>query len=585
MIGVRSNASTHPHAWTLALLPLLLASKCDNAPVDTDPDSDTQAPARLAFEVSPSVAGVGTSLEIDATRAAFVFGDTQAVFGEGISVTSVTVQDGFQAVARVDVDLDAPLGPRDLTVVIAGQEHVLEDAFTVIDQSFVIEPANGKMGETLYVDLLGFGTSWEPNFTWASFGRGVEVLDFRVIAPNLATARIAILPDAPPGPRDVEVQEGSQVVSLYEGFTVDRAVITAFFDPPEAYQGETKAFDITGLDTAFTQDTVIEFWDDGGPNADIQVVELNVIDVENVFGRIRVSNAAALGHRDVMITSGDESILLPDAIEVLDAPPDLSNVVPVIGYDVTRQIDNATGDLLQEVRAFAYFVIPLSPPCGAAGVPGSGPMPYDNNGVFPVPPPPQPVDCPYPETVSAGDFVWFEGPENIVTMPKQVIQSTGQIIYWNSDLSLDDYKFDTLYDLHTQGDPDGIPEVIVERVQPTVPADYYLTSPDLWGDYTHDRTTDFDYTWTPAQTYPEAIFSTQISGTLVVDGEPGFAGSIPWDDGAHRYTSGELSQLQAGPVTFSAASFIQGPIFALPFSIYQSRSDSTLSTTAELILE
>ena len=569
------------------LFSLALAGCPDKSAIDTDPDNGTETPVGLEFTVSPTTAGTGTTLDVvlSANRSAFLFGDTDVDFGEGIVVESITVQGGYQTIARVSVEVTAEVGDRDVLIDIAGEETLLEDAFHVIDQSFLIEPSNGKLGETLFVDMVGINTDWEDGYTWGSFGPGVRILDYRVIAPNLATARIAIRPDAPAGPRDVSVENGPEVVTLYDGFTVDRAVITAFFDPAEAYQGETKAFDITGLDTAFTEDLVIEFWDDGGANADIQVVELQVIDIENVFGRIRVSNAAALGPRDVLITAGDESILLPDAITILDAPPDLSNVVPATNFDITRSIDNATGDLNEQIVAFVYFIIPLNPPCGASSPPGQGPMPYDNNGVWPVPPPAQPVDCPNPETVSAGDFVWLEGPENVVTLPKSVIQSTGQIIYRNDDLVLEDYRFDTLYDLHTQGDPDGIPEVLIERVQPTVPADYYLTSPDLWGDYTHDRTQDFQYSWTPAQTYPEATFSTQISGTLVVNDEGGFAGSIPWDDGAHAYSSTEMGQLNAGPVSFSATSYIQGPVYSLPFSIYQAQSDSTLSTSAQLVLE
>lgn len=572
----------------LIWLPLAASTCKQDTDVDSqDSETDTDEPAGLAFEVSPPSAGLGATVEvsIDASRSAFVFGETSVSFGDGITVESITVSGGFQATARLVIAGDAPVGARDVTISIAGEDTVLEDAFEVIDESFLIQPSNGKIGETMYVDLVGVNTGWESGFTWAGFGRGVEVLDFRVVSENLASARIAIQPDAPPGPRDVTVEEGAHVVTLYDGFTVDRAVITAFFEPPQAFQAETVAFDITGLDTSFTGETDIEFWDDGGPNADIQVVELNVIDPENLFGRIRVSNAARLGFRDVLVTSNDESVLIPDAIEILDAPPDLSNVVPVVGYDVYRTIDNNTGDVLESVEAITYFIIPLDPPCGAASPPGSGPMPYDANGVFPVPPPAQPVDCPNPETVSAGDFVWFEGPENVVTLPKYVIQGTGQIIYYNYDLVLDDYKFDTIYDLHTQGDPDGIPEVLVERVQPTVPADYTITYPELWGDYTHDRSLPFDYDWTPAQTYPDAMFITQISGTLVETGEGGFAGAIPWDDGQHRYSPVEIGQLEPGPVSFSAVSYIEGPVFGLPFSIYQNQSSSTLATSAQLILE
>jgi hypothetical protein len=574
-------------ALTLVLLFAASLVACKNDDTDTGPD-DQQQQVALRLSIHPQVAGQGTALDVtmEANRSLFEFGQTQFDLGEGITTDSVTVIDSFEAVARVHVDPDADLGMRDATITIEGDENVLEESFEIIAESFFLDPDNGKMGETLYVAMVGTSTEWQEGYTWTSFGGGVDILQFTVLSPGLAEARISIRPDAPPGPRDVMMENGPHVVTLYDGFIVDRAVITAFWDPPQAYQGQTVAYTITGLDTAFSADTLIEFWDDGGINADIQVIEQRVIDAENMYGRIRLSNAARLGYRDVLLTTGDEAILLPEALEVLDAPPDLSNVIPATNFDIFRSIDNATGDLLESVEAFAYFVIPLNPPCGSPPPMGDGPMPYDNNGVWPIPPPPEPVDCPDPETVSAGDFVWYEGPENVVTLHKDIIQSSGQIVYWGVDLTLDDYHFDTVYDLHTQGDPDGIPEVLVEAVQPTVPADYYLISPEFWGDLTVSRYEDFTYEWTPAQTYPDAIFGTQITGSLVVDNEPGFAGCIPWDDGIHTYTPNELSQLNPGPVSFSAYSYIQGRYWGLPFSTVQSQqSDSVLSTEAFMILE
>ncbi len=562
---------------------------CKPDTVDTDTGVvDTGAEVQFNLGMAPQEAGKGAALEVllTANRSTFRFGETTLALGEGVSVESVTVLDVFEAVAQVRVDPDAALGDRDVVITVGPNEYVLEGAFRVIDESFALDPADGKMGEMLYVSLIGTQTAWEAGYSFASFGPGIDVLEFNVLSPGLADARIAIRPDAPPGPRDVAVTDGPKVVTNYGGFTVDRAVITAFWDPPEVYQGTTVGFTLTGLDTEWTAGTVIEFWDDGGRNNDITIQSATVAGPERITGTVAISNAARLDYRDVVVISGEESILIPDALEVLDSAPNLFDVVPQLAFDVFRSIDNATGLISETVQAYAIFFIPLNPPCSGAGASGDGPMPYDNNGVFPIPPPPEPVDCPNPETVSAGDFVWFEGPENVVTLHKDVIQSTGQIMYWGQDLTLEDYRFDTVYDLHTQGDPLGIPEVLVEEVQPTVPADYYFLTPNFWGDLTVSRDADFTYTWTPAQTYPDAIFGTQISGTLAVDGEPGFAGSLPWDDGDHTYRPAELAQLMPGPVSFSAYSYIQGRYFGLPFSRYQTaRSDSVLSTDAFLILQ
>ncbi len=574
-------------AFTLAALLTIAGCKTDTSANDTaavDPDT---APA--SYELSPPTGAAGTSMTVtvESTRSTFRFGDSWIDLGDGITVDSITVKDGFTAEADITIDPTAEVGGRDALVTIGELEVTLEESFSIVDQSFVIDPDNGKMGEALRVALVGQGTGWQQDFTWVDFGHGVDILDFDVLSPTLAEAWIAIHPDAPPGSRDVATENGPVVTWRYKGFTVDRAVITAFWEPESAYQGDTVAFTVEGLDTNFTAETVIEFFDDGGPNSDIEITELTWLDGQNLYGRIRLSNAARIGWRDVLITSGEESILLPDAMEVLDAPADLSNLYPVINFDVNRAINNADGSLQEDVSAFAYFIIPLSPPCGSPPPPGSGPMPYDANGVFPVPPEAPPDDCPNPETVSVGEYLWYEGPENIVTLHRDEIQATGQIIYRGIDLTLDDYRFDMLYDIHAPGDEDsGVPEFLVPEVQPTVPADYYIVQPELWNDFTQSRAESLDFGWTPAQTYPDAIFSVSIGGVLVANGEPGFAGTIPWDDGEHFFAPGELSQLEATPSTFSASSYIEGPLFGLPFSTIQTaQSDSTLSTSGQLILE
>ena len=545
-------------------------------------------PNELVLSLHPNVAGQGTTVDVtmEATRSTFEFGKTSLDLGEDLTIVSVTVLDGYSAVATVEVGAAAALGARDAIITIENRDTVLTEGFEVIAESMRIDPANAKMGEMVDVALIGKNTDWEEGYSWASFGDGIDVLSFAVLSPTLATATVSVRPDATPGFRDVSVEEGGEVLTLYDGFTVDRAALTAFFDPTSGYQGDTIEFTITGLDTNFVDgNTVIEFWDEGGWNADIDVTELVVLDSENMYGWMRLSNAAAIGVRDVLIRS-QEDVFIPDAFEVLDAPPDLSNVAVGLGFDIAREIDDTTGQLLESVSAFAYFVIPLDPPCGPPPVMGDGPKPYDQNGVFAVPPAPAPMDCPNPETVSAGDYVWFESSANVVTLHKDVISSTGQIIYRGIDLTLDDYQFNQVYDLHTQGDPLGIPEVLLEEVQPTVPADYYLLTPTLSGGYTHQQSEPFNYTWTPAQTYPSAVFSTSINGTLASNGESGFAGALPWDDGDHTYQPDELLLLEPGPVSFSLVSFVEGRYFGLPFSAIQTcQSDSVLSTSARFTLE
>jgi len=567
------------------------------------PDAERIAGGVDRFDLSPPVVGQGTEvpLVLTASRSRFAFDGTVLDLGPGLSVDTVTVRDGFEAVFEVSIDAEAPLGLRSPILDVDGRQWTLEGALSVVPESVTVVPDNAKLGEMVEVRVTGRETAFEDGYTWASFGEGVDILDVEILSETEALIQLSVQPDALPGARDVAMENGPDVVTHYGGFTVDRVAMTAVFDPPVAYQNTIVRFVIDGRDTSFLRgepvvgdtgelvyegQSEVQFWDGGGSNADITLRELEVLDADSIAGVLQVSNAAALGLRSLFV-SGTEDILVPDAIEILPTAPDIGNVAVGLGFEVEREVDNATGLIDEDVSAYAYFVIPLNPPCSQPSNPGAGPDPYDTNGVFAIPEPLPSNDCPNPLTVSAGDVVWLESDENVVTLHKQEIEATGQIIYTGQDLTLEDYHFDTWYDLHAPGDlPLGTPEFLVERVLPTVPRDYEILSPQLWGDYGHDRSRPFAYTWTPAGTYPVATFSTAVVGTLEADGGGGFAGALPWDDGSHDYSPAELLQLGAGPAVFSADVAIEGPRFGLPFSVIQTnQADSHVSVQGTLVLQ
>ena len=131
----------------------------------------------------------------------------------------------------------------------------------------------------------------------------------------------------------------------------------------------------------------ITFFDRFGDNPDILVEEITVLDAQNLYGRMTLSNAAALGKRDVQIESSDDSVRITDAFEVVGGNWDVSEVAISLDFFVSRTIDPISCELSESVVAQAIFFIPLNPPCGGggSGSPPSGPQPYDNNGVFPDP--------------------------------------------------------------------------------------------------------------------------------------------------------------------------------------------------------
>ena len=574
-----------------ALAALLLLGACSS---DKSQESEEQNDSVSQLEMYPPSGGQGTTLTVDfdANRRTFSFADTTMDFGDGISVTSVSVNDGYGAYAQIFIEPDADLGSRDVVVNTDGRSYTLSSAFEVVSDSFIMEPSSAKMGEVVEVGILGSNTNWVSGVTWPHFGDGVEVLDFTVLSDTLAEATLSIDPATVPGYRNVTIDSGgNDYAVMYDAFKIDRVGLGASFDPVEAEQGKTVEFTVRARGTDFTALTPqITFHDRFGENPDILVNDITVLDAENLYGRMTLSNAAALGNRDVFIDTGDDNVRIPDAFDVVGGNWDLSQVAISLEFNVQRILDPSTCQVIESVTATAIFFIPLDPPCGGGGMgqPPQGPSPYDNNGVFPLPDGSGgggDDDCPFPLTLPAGDFVWFESDANIVTLDKVYESATGRIYYKGFDLTIDDYVAGQKYDLHTQGEEGGLGEYLLEEVQPTVPANWYWESPDLCG-LTHNRADEFPFTWTPAQTYPEAIFGVSIYGTLVADGKAGFAGTLPWDDGSHFFRASEMSQLESGPVSFQALSYIEGPMFGLPESIYQeNQSESYIVYAAQFNLE
>ena len=605
-----------------------------------DKGSDTGAAAasgKPSLSVYPPTGGQGVELELDLTATASAFDFTSEVsadFGEGIEVLRVDVDDGWHARATIQVADDAALGQRDVVVQVGSIAHTVPDGFDVIAESFEVLPPQARMGETLVVDLKGSNTAWESGVTWPDFGDGIEVEEFTVLTGSLAQARVSIDVDTVPGPRNVVVDNGAGArVVDYDGFLVDRVALAATFEPTLAEQGDTVEFTIRSRGTDFLSGTPrLSFIDRFGTNPDIIIDSVTVLDAENLYGRMTLSNAAALGMREVQITIGDEGVAIPDAFEVVAGAWDVRDVAIDLDFNVVRQRDNETGELFERVNAQVIFFIPLDPPCPipetecgdeqdndgdgwvdcgdldcvmAGACPSTPPTPvgeepsgYDGTSVTGAVSSGGggevgngPYDCPMPVTVPAGDFVWFESEANTVTLEKTYDAESGIVYYVDADATIDDYVPDQVYDLHTQGQADGLGEYLLEDVIPTVPSDWEWTFPELWGNYTHNRAEDFVFRWTPARTYPDAIFvmtifNSDAPGPLSIEGGSGWGGGTPWDDGEHTLTAAEMSMFAPGIVPVYTYSAISGPEFGLPDSIYQeNQAQSYIYLVQQMVLE
>ncbi|TNE92582.1 MAG: hypothetical protein EP330_01160 [Deltaproteobacteria bacterium] len=567
---------------------LMLLAGCEQEELPLAEDSGVEVPQTIVLSLYPPRGGQGTTMnvQVNSNLPRFVFGDSGLALGEGITVDSVTVLDEWTLDAEIAIAEDAALGFRDATVTVEDSTYDLPESFRVVAEGLVVTPDNGRMGELLEVELHGSGTTWEPGNTWASFGEGVEVRWVEVHDETSATATIAIAPDAVPGTRDVHAEDPPDVVTAWDGFTVDRAVLSAVCRAEPLLTGTVGGLRVDALGDLLHPSMTVELWDDGGLANDTFLEDVIVGDPTWMEANVRVSNAARPGTRDLYVQVGDERFVVPDCLTIEQAPINPMSVRGYTYFIVSRDISPTSGSISEVVSAYAQFYIPLDPPCFGGGGSGSGfPIPYDVNGVWPNPTAGDPADCPSVRMVSAGEHVWFESDRNIVTLDRRVRPARNQIWYTGRDLTLVDYVFDNLYDLRLEGDPDGLPAALVEDVQPTVPVDYDILAPDF-ARLIHPRSEPLDFEWTPAQSYPDGQFRVFVYGVLQ-DGRGGFGGIIPWDDGKHRWTSNNLSEFQEGPLEWRFESRLSGPRWALPFSDppQYTRSFTAVRYDASMVLE
>lgn len=605
-------------AWFL--IALMLSTACASKEGDTDSGS---TPFVEQLGLHPTIGGVGTTIdvEMDSSLASFDVGDLHADFGDGISVDALRIDDAWRAQATITISANAQIGQRDVVLSGGGHEIELSDAFKVVKESFEISRTRAKSGEYLELDLLGTHTAWVDGATWPHFGEDIEVIDFNVLSPTEAKAAISVSTRAIAGWRDVVVSTGAEYTTLYGGLMVDRVGLAATFSPAVMTQGEVVSFTIEGRGTDLTgTQPEIRFVGPHGPSRDITVQSLVIEDAEHAYGTLQVSNAAALGSRDVLFSSSTGGALISDAFEVDEGDWSMTDVVPEVVINMNRVVNIETGEIETTAWASVAFYLPLYPECPAKeeldckdGVDNDndgfidcddqdclewcpdefGYRPYDILAAWQIPGQGPHDPCPPVRTFGAGDTVWLESNQGVIELSRRDDTSNGGTVYQAIGMTEEDYVFNTAYGLRTEGEPDGIPAFSVEHVITTVPADFSWVTPDFSTGITQSRAEDFTFSWTPAGTRSEAgvpyrdhYFYFQLFADVYgSDNRQGVIGAILTDDGDTTIPSDELSFLAPGSARLQGVSWRKGPTFLIPGNDIPFQSVSQVFNTTNLILE
>ena len=202
------------------LLSVFLGGCLSDKGVNEDSASEMEA----AFTLDPPEAGLGTSarVAVRANQSRFRQDSTDVDFGEGVTVLSITVTDSWTTLVDIEIADDAETGLRDVILTMRAGEVTLTDAFRIVQSSFTVSPENGKIGETLEVQIEGKNTQWLSGRTWVSFGDDIDIMEFTVFSETVAVASLAIGSEAAPGARDVYTEDGPKIVTMHGAFVVDR---------------------------------------------------------------------------------------------------------------------------------------------------------------------------------------------------------------------------------------------------------------------------------------------------------------------------------------------------------------------------
>jgi len=280
----------------------------------------------------------------------FVQGTSQASFGTGVTVTSLTVSSPTNATAVVNIDPAATIGTRTVTVTTGTEVASFTNGFTIVAGTPAIlslNPGGSQQGrQNLSVALVGQFTNWVQGTTIATFGSGVSVVSLTVSSSTSATAVVNIDPAAAVGPRTVTMTTGTEVETFTNGFTVVAGTpVLLTVNPSSVQQGQQGlSVSITGQFTHFVQGATTASF-----GANVTVASLTVNSATSATAVLNIAPAAATGARDVTLTTGTEVVTLTSGFTVTNGTAALTQISPNTGQQGQQNLTvTATG-------AFTHF--------------------------------------------------------------------------------------------------------------------------------------------------------------------------------------------------------------------------------------
>jgi RHS repeat-associated protein len=268
----------------------------------------------------------------------FAQGTSQANFGAGITINSVTVTNATNLTANVSINANAASGARTVTVTSGPEVVSLPNGFTVTTPAPVlvnITPNTGPQGQqNLSISITGQNTHFAQGATQVGLGADITVTSVSVASATSLMAQINISPTAALTLRTVTVVTGTEQVSLASAFTVQPAPsLSVSTTPSSSLQGQTLAVAITGFNTHFVQGTSQARFGPGimvGSSIAGDFGPVTVTSPTSATAQITILTSALAGSRTVTVQTGTEQALSSNGFTVIGLPQ-LVSVSPNAG--------------------------------------------------------------------------------------------------------------------------------------------------------------------------------------------------------------------------------------------------------------
>ena len=241
----------------------------------------------------------------------WVQGNTSASFGQGITVTSLTVASPTSATAVIAIAPTAQVGNRTVTLT-TGSEIASSSAAAYQVAAGIpavtLSSTNAVAGTSPTITINGAFTNFTQGVTTVSFGSGITVGTVTVNGPLQASVPIQIGSTATLGLHTVTITTGTQVVQTELTVIAGTPVITSI-TPNTGAPNTSPTVTVTGSFTNWVNQTTVASFGPGisvGGGSAGQPGPVVVTGPNSFTATLAIQSGASIGPHSVTVTTNSE---------------------------------------------------------------------------------------------------------------------------------------------------------------------------------------------------------------------------------------------------------------------------------------